>query len=178
MGVDRKRAEARYSALRQLAYGHALAGDELAGQVTLEPIRRHALEHFAAAWADHPRRRVSWPWPVMVADYQRNHPERFEVALWSGDTLCGLALGRPSRSKSVLTVKYVEGNPDLEHPLKGLVAAIAIATAHAYAKALGSTLLRLDAPLEPLVPLYRDDFGFTLVLEGTRVAYCEMEIAP
>lgn len=94
-----------------------------------------ALEAFAAQWASSPRRRVSWPWPAIVADYRRVAPERFEAAVWSGEILCGLAIGRPSKAATILAVHFIEGSPDLGHPLKGFAHLAALEAAHAYAVA-------------------------------------------
>jgi hypothetical protein len=51
----------------------------------------------------------------MVADARRDDPSRFEVAVWSDQTLCGLALGRTR--PAYCGIEYLEGSPDARHRL-------------------------------------------------------------
>jgi len=84
-------------------------GDLAAAGIAAE-LRPIELAAFAAftLWQD---RLVDWPWPRMAAEWRRSWPERFELAIWSGDILCGLALVRPSRGPSHMSLYYIEGNP-------------------------------------------------------------------
>ncbi len=65
-----------------------------AAEARYSGLRLAALDAWRRQWAGHPARPVAWPWDAMMSDYRRHRPSRFELALWSGDVLCGLAVGR------------------------------------------------------------------------------------
>jgi hypothetical protein len=113
----------------------------------------------------------------MAARWRRNHPDRFEAAIWRGGLLCGLALGRPAPAGPHLSLYYLESNPDPANPLRGSVTRITLATLIRYADLLGKTELRLIDPLPPLVPFYCSPaFGFGLVTPAKGVPYCMRSI--
>ncbi len=169
-------AEARYREIRRLSHQKAISLLSFNAPVDMRDIDRSALESFALSWASHPGRLVTWPWRDIADDYRRKFPERFEAEIWSSDQLCGLAIGKPSNAKNVMTLHFLEGNPNVEHPLKGMVHAAALEAILAYAVALQTRYLRLIDPLPAVVPLYAK-FGFRLVTPRTGSAYCEAEIA-
>ena len=170
----RSAAEARYRALRDVAFPAAEAALAAAGvRAELRPIDAAALAA-AGKWTG---RRVAWPWHLMMPDWRRNYPERFEVAIWQGDVLCALALGRPARSAPHLSLHYIERNPDQANPLRSEVTGAVVAALRAYAVVLGKTELRLVDPLPALIPRYCSPaFGFHLVTPVTGGPYCERSI--
>lgn len=175
--MSRQHAEARYRTLNALAFGHAaqtLARD-IGTPLRLEGIGPVARAEFAGSWRDHPDRPVEWPWPDMVEDYRHKFPARFELSIWSGETLCGLSLGKPSPSQDRLSIQYLEGNPNDRHPLKGRITLVMVEAAFAYARVLGAQRLLLDRPTPQLVPMYRK-LGFRLVETKGQSAYCEQEV--
>lgn len=163
-------AEQRYRDLRRLALDDAqerLAASGISAE--LRPIDASALEAFGT-WRN---RRVAWPWPDMAGDWRRNHPDRFEVAVWRNGVLCGLALGKPAPSRSHLSLHYMEGDPDPGHPLQGQVTAATFAAASSYAIALPAKELHLVEPFPALVPRYcGPPFHFELVQPKGRKPYC------
>jgi hypothetical protein len=168
-------AEARYREIRHLSHQKAVSLLSFDARVDMRDIDRSALESFALSWALHSGRLVTWPWNGIAADYRRKFLERFEAAIWSGDQLCGLAIGKPSNARNVMALHFLEGNPNVGHPLKGMVHVAALEAVLAYAIALQTRHLRLIDPLPAVVPLYAK-FGFRLVAPRTGSAYCEMEI--
>ncbi len=169
----RSSAQTRYRTLRQMSFQEAMAQLAASGiEADLRPIDAAAL----AACGEWHNRRVTWPWAERASDWRRGHPERFEVALWSGDVLCGLALGRPSKGPSHLALYYVEGrSPD--HPLQGKVTAVVLTALQAYAIALGKKELRLVDPLPDVIPFYCSPaLGFQLVTPGREAPYCRRSI--
>jgi len=178
--VSRAAAERRYRELRALAYRdaeEALAGAGIAAE--LRAVDAAALDAFAAGWTGHPTRRMAWPWPAMAEHWRRSFPERFELAVWWGGTLCALALGKPSAGTSHLGAHFMEGSPDPAHPLKGRVIAVTLAALDSYAVLLGKAELRLVEPLPALVPLYCGPLlGFELVRPRGQAPYCRRSIAP
>ncbi len=87
----RLEVERRYGSLRRPAYReaeHVLAAAGITAD--LRGIDASALDA-SNLWVD---RRVAWPWHRMADDFRRGHPDRFELAIWCQNVLCGLALGR------------------------------------------------------------------------------------
>jgi len=170
----RSSAEARYRELRRAALQDAMATLAAAGiNVELRPIGAAALAA-VERWND---RRVGWPWHLMIPDWRRNYPGRFELAIWQGDVLCALALGRPAPKAPHLSLYYIERNPDAANPLRGKVTGAVIDALAAYAIALGKTELRLIDPLPALIPRYcSPPFGFRLVAPAVGGPYCSRSI--
>ena len=170
----RSAAEAKYRGLRHLAFQDAMTAIATAGvNAELRPIDAPALSA-AGQWT---ARRVVWPWHVLVPDWRGKHPARFEVAVWQGDTLCALALGRPAPTAPHLSLRYIERNPDPANPLRGMVTGVVIDALGAYAIVLDKTELRLVNPLPELVPRYCSrDFGFRLVTPVREAPYCSRSI--
>ncbi len=166
----RSAAEAKYRTLRDLAYQAAKPDLAAVGiHVELGSIDAAALAR-AAQWTD---RRVAWPWHTLAAEWRRNHPNRFEVAIWQNGVLCGLALGRPAPVAPHMSLYYVEAGSDPANPLRRRITRVVLATLLRYAVFLGKTELRLIDPLPPLVPFYcSPSFGFELVTPAKGVPYC------
>nr|WP_294504630.1 hypothetical protein [uncultured Rhodopila sp.] len=136
--------------------------------VNLRPIDATATKA-CAIWQN---RQVDWPWPDMAAGWRKRHPARFELAVWSGDTLCGLAIGRPAPTAPHLSLYYLEANPAPEHPLHLKVANVVIAALRSYAVAIGKTELRMVDPLPRTIPFYCSHvMGFELVTPRGEVPY-------
>jgi hypothetical protein len=171
---ERSAAENRYRALRRLAFQEAEATLGSAGiKADLRTIDATALEAFAE-WRN---RLVGWPWADMVPDWRRGYPDRFDLAVWSDDTLCGLALGRPSPGPSHLALYYMEGAPPRHHPLKGRVMTVVLTALRAYAIVLSKKELRLVEPFPELIPTYcSPDVGFQLVTPRREAPYCRRSI--
>ncbi len=172
MGVTSRLAtESRYRDIRHLALMRAAELTQSAiapTPVSLTDIGPTALAAFNDQWV-HSVRRYPWPWPLMVADVHRQTPTRFEVAVWSDQTLSGLALGRIR--DSFCGIEYLEGCPDPDHPLRGHVTVIVLTAAVAYAKSLGKRELRLIDPIPAMVSRYVSH-GFQLAMPRGESPYC------
>lgn len=97
------------------------------------------------------------------------------MAIWRGDILSGLAMGKPAEGPGHLAVQLLEGNMAETHPLKGFVAECVVEAGISYARLLGKAELRLLRPLPGAVPTYRR-LGFKVVSERAEPAYCCCEI--
>jgi hypothetical protein len=171
---SRSSAEAKYRTLRDLACQAAMHDLAAVGiHAELRGIDAAALAA-AAQWTD---RHVAWPWHTLAADWRRNHPNRFEVAIRQNGVLCGLALGRPAPTAPHMSLYYLEADPNPANPLRRRVTRGAVAALLQYAALLGKTELRLIDPLPPLVPFYCSPaFGFELVTPGKGVPYCRRSL--
>ncbi len=176
----RDRETYRYAQSRAKAFATAEALYESASSsaFSLRGIDSHALFAWRTRWPAHQgldRDMGRWDWEMLAASYHRR-PSAFHLAIWSGNELCGLAVGRPSRSRRRLTVEYMEGSPNSIHPLKGQILELTLAAAVAYGRTLGAKLLRLSDPAAGLIAKY-EALGFALVPEGRVVRYCERRIS-
>jgi hypothetical protein len=109
----------------------------------------------------------------MAEDARKNEPDRFEVSVWSGNTLCGLAIGWTRQR--FCRVDFLEGSPDPTHPLKGSIAVVVSGAAVAYATAMDREEVRLIDPISAVVPRY-EALGFTLASPKGQTPYCWWKI--
>lgn len=119
-----------------------------------------------------------WNWPEIVRSRWKR-PAAFRLAIWSGSTLCGLAIGHPSKTstaggRKTLSVNLMEAAP-FAHPLRGTITPLTVTYATEYGRLLGSTRVRLIEPLPGIVNSYAA-LGFSIILRGGRPLYCEREI--
>lgn len=173
----------RYARLRRLAYDsvEAIANRSRAtAPVRLRDVDADALVAWYDTWrGSNPLGYGGWDWPGLVAPVLRR-PAGFPVALWSGNCLCGLAVGRASArrrsgTRHTLSVYFLEGNPDPLHPLRGKVAPLALAAAEAYAALIGARRIRLIDPLPGVIRIYRR-LGYAVALEPVKRLYLEKRI--
>jgi len=160
--------------LRDVAFRGAEADQAACGiNVDLRAIDAAAISA-AGRWKG---RRVAWPWHVMAPAWRRNYPGRFEVAVWQGDVLCGLGLGRPAPTAAHLSLHYIERDPDPANPLRGDFAAIVVTALRSYGVVLDKTEMRLIDPLPALVQFYcSPPLGFHLVTPVGEHPYCSRSI--
>lgn len=103
--------------------------------------------------------RSHFDWQEIIR--RHNDPERLDMAIWSGhERLGALALG--TTSGQALVLRFVEGDPRQDCPLKGVRFLIALEAAANYAQARGKKEIRLQPKTDDLVYLYEKVYGFTL----------------
>lgn len=116
-----------------------------------------------------------WDWVAMYQDYKRKKPRYLlDFAIWDSDILCGLALCSRSKGCEIISIHCIEGSPDDNHPLNGLIFNIIDAVCLEYAMLKKSVkAIRVIDPVERLVAFYEEN-GYTFQrkwLSGSR--YCE-----
>lgn len=161
------RAGALLDAERRL---QALPGGD---DTSLTLVDQRALTAWEA-WSARTDGRGGWDWRRARDDVQSD-PKHFEAALWAGDVLCGLAVGKASAGRAALNVRLLEGNPSSSHPLRGRVAPFLLLAADRHARALGRRQLRLIDPLPGALPTYLR-LGFRLAPVGARPPYCYLDL--
>jgi hypothetical protein len=120
---------ARYNAMREAALVDAQERlfEKISGprdvQVRLSLIDEPALRAWQKQWKPRPDCPGGWNWREQRLRLASN-VSRFEVGLWSGPLLCGIAIGKPLKRPGHLVMQLLEGNPTDMHPLKGFVAGI------------------------------------------------------
>jgi hypothetical protein len=181
-----RRAQQQYARIRKSAYDlvrdDALTSGFIEAPLRLTDTDPHALSVWRATWvAPHPSGWGSWDWePVLRHAWKR--PSDFHLAIWSGRSLCGLAVGRVSdrdaagRRKAVF-IQFVESAHDPVHPLRRKIAYLVAAAATSYGRILGAEWLRLMDPMPGVLGRY-EKMGFSAVRENGQVLYCERRIEP
>ncbi len=155
----------------------ALRPDLIGTPLRLTTIDAWALHAWEQQWKPNFRGGDGgWDWRRERFGYD-NTPARFEIAVWSENMLCGLAIGKPSKASTFLAVNLLEGSPVSDYPLKGAIRFCVVETAIAYAEQLECQELRLIRPLVGALPLYLD-MGFSLAPPADRPPYCFLRIEP
>ena len=175
---------ARYQQARELAYRtaesnlpalfEALCPHLVGVPFRLAVIDEAALTAWSTIWKEHSARRVNWNWRE-ERRRQQSTLSRFELAVWSGEHLCALAIGKPSKGREHLTIYGLEGSPLSDHPLKKGIRFAVVEVALAYANALSCKELRLFRPVKE-VQCYYVDMGFSLAGTPDNCPYCWLEV--
>jgi hypothetical protein len=178
--ADFAAARARYAAVLRAACTFAL--DDLAPYLgapcALTRITARVLGVWRTTWlpvAPPHAGAGGWDWARIVAAQPRS-PDNLDLAIWSGDVLCGLMVGRPSRSRTRLLLELVEGAPFVPHPLQGRVLDVSLLVAEYYARGVGARRLRLMNPLRGMQGRYIARYGFGPAVAAGRQTYQEREV--
>lgn len=140
--------------------------------LTLKGIGQAEIDWFHQNWLRW-KRLEDWAWGD-IAQKRRNQLSRFELAIWNGGRLCGLAIGKTRQE--VCRLDLMEGDPDPEHPLKGEITEITLTALEYYVIFTGRVWALVDSPIEELLPRYRN-FGYTCSKEHGQIANCWKEVS-
>ncbi|WP_282373047.1 N-acetyltransferase [Pseudomonas sp. PS02290] len=131
------------------------------GLIRFAPIDSAAIE-ISHGWYG-----SSYPWGD-VPWWKRKDARGLDLALWHADELCGLCYATPRRSRLRIKVILLEGQPNTNHPLKGLVARLMFLAVGVYARMLGCEVIQIESP-EPGVVSYYQRLGFQFDADGCLV---------
>lgn len=115
-----------------------------------------------------------FPWADIFAQIS-NCPKRFDVAIWDGTSLVGMACGMASSGNKFVTVKWLERFRTDSHNLKGRVAEVALTVADHYAAVIGREVVRIKNPMPGLVGFY-GDLGFAQQVRVKGNLYLERKV--
>lgn len=118
---------------------------------------------------------AGWDWDRIVQRQPRS-PDNVDLAIWSGETLCGLMVGRLSKRRTRLLLEVIEGAPFVPHPLQGRVLDLGLLAAEYYAKGVGARWVRLMNPLPGMQARYIARYGFGPVAVDGRQTYQDCEV--
>jgi hypothetical protein len=154
MQATHKLAEEKYRDIRQVAYD--ITQEELPYQdrsaIKLTEINSLALSS-CNSWSLSEHRRVHWDWEFGVRTYRRRYPNRFELAIWYNNALCGLSLGRPTYSGAKVRLDFIERTPG-QNPLTGRVTPISVTAFEVYARLIDASEVRIMFPEQALIEYY------------------------
>ncbi|WP_366554923.1 hypothetical protein [Aquibaculum sediminis] len=161
-------AQSRYQGYRDAAYDatwRCMLPLLQSIDLKIFPLGRHALAYWSAIKnfeSIDPGQGFlpggGFPWDKIYRQF-RSTPRRFDIALWDGDKLCGLAIGNASRGKRYVTIKWIERFATTDQP--GWVATTVLTAADYFGKTIGSEEVRLRNPRPDTERLYAAH-GFAL----------------
>jgi hypothetical protein len=138
------------------------------------------VEFYISGWSDRTRHALSdqwladgvsagtgWDWPEVFR--RHNDPDRLDMAVWAADRLCGLGLCLTG--SQFVEIRFVEGDPRQDCPLKGKRTLIFLECAAGYAQSRGKAELRIQPKNQRLEALYTGLYGFSLETPRRSPAY-------
>lgn len=154
MKASHKIAEEKYRNIRTISY--EITMEELPYQdknsILLSEITDSAIFSFNSL-SRNLERKVDWDWKFGAQMYRNRYPNRFELAIWHNNTVCGLSLGRPSYNGTRVRLDFIERVLGA-NPLKGRVTPIAVTAYEVYARLIGASQVRIIKPAEELIMYY------------------------
>ncbi|MFA1563037.1 hypothetical protein [Aliivibrio fischeri] len=151
--------ELRSAALAQTQNEFEEFEPDFVGHVDLTEITEAALQS-QELWDIPVNRQIGWDWREVRSQYRRNHMARIELAVWHGDELCGLMIGKASDGKLVVKINYIQGG-EVNNPLKGYIVPISSRCAELFAVAIEAEWIGIQDPIddEDLLNYYQE-LGF------------------
>ncbi|MBL1260124.1 MAG: hypothetical protein COB33_012280 [Thiotrichaceae bacterium] len=156
-------AEARYTKIRKAVLEisqRKLATKSEYSLLKLKLITAESLRE-SKKWMESTSRRVDWDWTDGYTSFKFRYPKRFELAIWSGNELVSLTMGRPTYSGTALRLDFTEASPDKAKELKVIPAVLFVMIT--YAEILGAEQIRVMNPINDDVKNYYKSVGLTYV---------------
>ena len=137
------------------------------GDIRLSGINALELAHWASWKTRH------FDWGAITADFYP-YLDRFEVAIWQGDRLLALSIGRPSKGSDSVIIHFLERCWE-DNPLKGWASLIITDVADNYARVLEKQYVKLKNPIPEAIPKYQS-IGFSLANSPNRNTYYSRQV--
>ena len=157
---------------------------DLDAQIRLTSLNSTVLDFWEKEWKVNSTRippNGGWDWRSHYLDFKRRKPKQlYSLAVWHGDVLCGMTIGYTSKGPTHVRLDLIEGAPDENHPLRGLVLRIIVDVSMNYAQLTRKEKLIIANPVPDLIDLYQRR-GFTYIPEkksffGTHEDFCVKEV--
>jgi hypothetical protein len=133
--------------------------NELQKKLSITEINPEALTVWVKTWKSISTRQPpdgGWDWECKTSRLNRKYRKRLiSIAIWANNELCGLALCRISRGSEVISMCYIEGSPNGQHPLRGYVFQIIEMICLEYAVIKKSKTIRIEEPIDSLMDFYK-----------------------
>lgn len=144
--------------------------ETLQKNILITPMEAAAIKKWNHTWrtVPNPRKKPDggWDWAELRKQYyfkkfKYREQYRIDIAIWTEQELCGLALGGIDKNNAYLAIDYIEGSP-IEHSLKGYILDIVLTIIYRYATIYHISELRLNEPVDGLISLYKSK-GFEII---------------
>jgi len=120
----------------------------------------------------------TFDWSGINEDFKK-YTRRIDVSIWNDSVLCGLAMGKASKSRNMddsnVTLCFIQGSPKGVNTLKGSVAPIALDVMSYFGMALDKKVLYIRDPL-PGAMEYYTSLDFKLAQKGKNAVYLKKDI--
>ncbi|MNM42308.1 hypothetical protein D3C81_531410 [compost metagenome] len=124
-------------------------------EVTVRAIGGAEFKIVDTQWRTHPECKVAWDWQNLL-DKHRKKPKKIEAAFYSHGVLCGLMYARVSRGTVSVNVRYIEGSPWPDSPLKGFILTVALMQAELFAVVIKAKQVAVSRPAAGLIERYKE----------------------
>jgi hypothetical protein len=125
-------------------------------------------EALADQWVANGQQLSIWDWNEIFRRHQ--DPDRLDMVIWGPDgRLCGIGLCLTT--SQAVEVRFVEGDPRQDCPLKSKRTLIFLDCAAGYAQLRGKVELRIEPKNQALETLYSKRYGFSLETPRGSKAY-------
>ena len=163
------RAKQRYIQNRHDAYAKTTRdlGGVLGVDFSLVELSNRALEAIEKQWG-----KSHFDWAAINRKY--NDPSCAKFAIWVGERLAAICVA-DTTGQSV-KVRYLEGDPRGDCPLKGRRILVALDAMANYAQLRGKVELVLEPINEKLIDLYESVYGFEVVRPKKDPAFCRKKV--
>lgn len=94
--------------------------------------------------------------------------------IWFDLELCGLCFANPNQSRQRVKIVRLEGNPERGHPLKSLIASLALTAVTHFAQIIGCRQIEIQEPVKGAIAIYQQ-LGFEFDTEGRLVMLMECD---
>jgi hypothetical protein len=154
-------------------YAEAKDGARRQAALNLEPILGRKFH--LSAWSGKSREALADQWPAPNPwDWneifrRHNDPDRLDAVIWAGERLAGLAL--MLTTSQYVEIRFLQGDPRVDCPLKGRRSLIIVECAACYAQARGRPELRVQPVSDRLKTLYIEKYLFELATPRRGGAY-------
>jgi hypothetical protein len=153
------RAKERYASAALTAYREAALNLQpvFGVPILLSGWSRRVEEAYNNQWPEMRHPDAGWDWHEIFRRHK--DPDRFPIVMWGpNDRLCGLSL--VLTTGRAVEVRFLEGDPRSDCPLKGRRIPIALEAAACYGQGLGKTEIRVHPVNDALEDIYIRCYGF------------------
>lgn len=123
----------------------------------LTAIDQKALDAWRQQWG---RSEGSWNWEALCQSQLNTLAKRLTIAIWDGNILVGLAFGKVSKAKRLVSFSYIQGDRSYTGPLKGRVASIVSFAAILIGKHVGASHVAFLDPVNSKVENHYANIGY------------------
>ena len=158
MKATHLQAENKYQKYRTeaLARAKSFLPKYLKDKIDFRGIDKEALL-IIQMWESHPQRKdLPWSFSQGYKRWAFRHPDRLDLSIWLGETLCSLAIGFPTKTGESMRLDVIEKNPCEVSILDKRIFDLNIVAFRAYADLLGARRIKIMRPLnDKLISFYR-----------------------
>lgn len=123
----------------------------------LTAINQEALEAWRQQWS---HSESSWNWEALCQSQLNTLAKRLTIAIWDDDILVGLAFGKVSKAKRLVSFSYIQGDRSYTGPLKGYIATIVSYAAILIGESIGASHVAFLDPVNSYVENHYANLGY------------------